>query len=713
MKHASWIAVVSLILATSSPAFAQYGGGGGNGGGGNGGGGGQAGGSSPKPIEGGGSGLTPKPGTPGTFRPGDTTPRGATGGPTSGHPAVSGPIGPGPGVPRTPGVGSPLTPVGIQQPRSPRGNGVTGDDPGSWRVWWTLNHDRFIDVAAHAPIAVSDGGHTQILAEARAEAYERLAPIVTRVLQQEKNEILLGRALIALAKLGENPRSANSREIYKLILPFVNSDKARVAESAAVALGILGHDDAVMALSQYASSAPGVSGGQSDTARADRVRTFALYGLGLVARNSMREDVRRVATSRLCAIFSAEKGMAVDVKVACLQALSLIPVASDTQALALPASNAEIPSTSRSTELEWVLRVLDTPSEATWVRAQAATSAARLCVDEPQGSKLRARVADRLIETLSVSSRDALPMRESAVLALGLVGDSDNDARDVEIREVLGEAISGNSDLATRYYALMSLAEVASHPGGSADDPARLAGADGVRKMLLERANAGSESERAWTAISLGVFEYRLRQAGQDVSMDSGRALLSMLEATHSPEIGGAACLALGLAGFIDAKDALLGQLKSADANLRGFAALSLGMLGIHEAVPALEKVLDKADGSPELFVPVGEGLALLGVPVAERLVKSLVGGLSLESQLAVCVALGRTGGSHALQSLSDLAGDSSGTAWVRAAAVEALGSIGDHGATRWNARYAFDVNFLALPLTATAPEFDGVLDLE
>ena len=44
---------------------------------------------------------------------------------------------------------------------------------------------------------------------------------------------------------------------------------------------------------------------------------------------------------------------------------------------------------------------------------------------------------------------------------------------------------------------------------------------------------------------------------------------------------------------------------------------------------------------------------------------------------------------------------------------VEALGSIGDHGATRWNARYAFDVNFLALPLTATAPNFDGVLDLE
>jgi HEAT repeat protein len=111
--------------------------------------------------------------------------------------------------------------------------------------------------------------------------------------------------------------------------------------------------------------------------------------------------------------------------------------------------------------------------------------------------------------------------------------------------------------------------------------------------------------------------------------------------------------------------------------------------------------------------VPVSEGLTLLGAPAAERLVKSLAGGLGLEAQLAVCIALGRTGGGRAVQPLSDLVGDATGTAWVRAIAVEALGSIGDHGATRWNARYAYDVNFLALPLTATAPTFDGVLDFE
>ncbi|HTF88466.1 MAG TPA: HEAT repeat domain-containing protein [Planctomycetota bacterium] len=646
-------------------------------------------------------------------------PTGGAGAPTTpGRPAYTGPLGPtagGPAAPRSPGASAPLVPgapgsPASTQPRSPRGNGVTSDDPGSWRVWWTLNHDRFIDVAAHAPIATGDGARTAVLAEARADAYERLAPIVTRVIQQEKNEILLGRALIAIAKLGENPRIANSREVYKLILPFVSNDKTKVAESAAVALGILGHDDAVMALSQYATTAPN---SKTDAVRADRVRTFALYGLGLVARDAKREDVRRVAASRLCAIFSGEKGMAVDVKVACLQALSLVPLASDTLAMALPGGELEIPSASRNAEVEWVLRVLDSTSEATWVRAQAATTSARLCADQPETSKLRARVADRLIESLMFSTHDGLAIRQSAALALGGIGDSDDDAGDVEIRNVLAEASASNADQATRYYSMMSLAQVASRPGGAVDDPERLDAAKSVRSILLKRAASGNESDRAWSALSLGVFEYRLRQAGEATSADSCNALISMLQNTRSPEVAGAASLALGLAGAGEAKDLLIEQLKSNDASVRGFAALSLGLLGIREAVPALEKVLERAEGVPEVFVPVSEGLAMLGAPVTDRLVKSLTSGLSLEAQLAACIALGRTGGSRAVQPLSDLVGDATGTAWVRALAVEALGSIGDHGATRWNARYAFDVNFLALPLTETAPNFDGVLDLE
>ncbi|HUR27403.1 MAG TPA: HEAT repeat domain-containing protein [Planctomycetota bacterium] len=591
---------------------------------------------------------------------------------------------------------------------------MTGDDPGSWRVWWTLNHDRFIDVAAHAPIAVSDSGHSVERSVARADAYERLIPIVTRVVEQEENEILLGRALIALAKLGENPRIANSREVYKQILPFVANEKTRIAESAAVALGILGHDDAVMTLSKYASAPQGKTGnGIADGARSDRVRAFALYGLGLVARDAKREDVRRVAASRLCAIFTAEQGMAVDVKVACLQALSLVPLGPDAEA-ALNDGNLEVPTASRDTEVEWVLRVLDSTSEATWVRAQAATTAARLCGNQPEGSKLRARIADRLVETLMNGSHDGLPIRQSAALALGQVGDSDDDASDVEIRDALTAAMMSDSDQATRYFAMMALAQAASRPGGPAAHTERLAAADATRALLLRRATQGSETDRAWAAISIGVFEYRMRQAGQTTSPDSAVALRSMLEDTHSPEVAGASCLALGLAGVTGAKDELMAQLTSPDSLVRGFAALSLGMLGVREAAPALERVLDKADGAPDVYVPVSEGLAMLGAPVTERLIKALVGGgASLEAQLAACVAIGRTGGARAVRPLSDLVDDSTGTTWVRAVAVEALGSIGDHGATRWNARYAFDLNFLALPLTGTAPTFDGVLDLE
>jgi HEAT repeat protein len=617
--------------------------------------------------------------------------------------------------PRTPGgviPGSPM-PGSPSQPRSPRGSGVTGDDPGTWRVWWTLNHDRFVDVAAQAPQAATDAGaagHTAVLSQARQDAYERLAPIVMRVIQQDKNDILLGRALIALAKLGENPRIAGSREVFKLILPFTKSEKVRVAESAAVALGILGHDESIMALSELAQAPQGAA----VESRSDRVRAFALYGLGVAARDARREDVRRVAASRLCSIFSAEKGMAVDVKVACLQALSQVNLAPDTQSMGLPGSTpTDIPSASRTAEVEWVLRVLDASGESTAVRAQAATAAARLCADQHESSKLRARVADRLVEVLSQGTRDGLPVRQSAALALGQVGDSDNDPQDVAVRAALTEAILFGSDQATRYFAAMSLAQVASRPGGSLLDPERLAAAADTRKFLRQRLSNGSETDRAWTALSLGVFEYWMRQAGEQPSMDSQLALRSILEATRSPEIAGATCLALGLAGATEAQELLQAQLKSGDGNVRAFASLALGMVGARDAASALANQLGRAATAPEMFVPVSEGLALLGEPAGDLLVKSLTSGLGLESQLAACVALGRTGGGRAVQPLSDLVGDATGTTWVRAMAVEALGSIGDHGATRWNARFGFDTNFLAMPLTSTAPTFDGVLDLE
>ena len=599
------------------------------------------------------------------------------------------------------------------QPRSPRGTGVTADDPASWRVWWTLNHDRFVDVAAQAPTAASDSllkDRTAVPAQVRADAYERLMPIVRRVIEQEKNEILLGRALIAFAKLGEDPRVPNSREAYKTILGFVGHEKMKVAESAAVALGILGHDDAVMALSQFATIAPNT---QSDGVRADRVRSFAIYGLGLVARDAQREDVRRVAASRLCAIFSAERGLSVDVKFACLQALSLVPLASDTQAMMLPGGSADIPSAGRAAEIEWVLRVIDSGTEATSVRGQAATSAARLCSDQPEGSRLRARVVERLVDALAISSRDALPLRQNAALALGQLGDSDVDEQDIGIREVLSDALLSNSDQATRYFAMMSLAQVASRPGGNDQDQERLAAAEAVLTLLRKRTIAGNEAERAWAVLSLGVLEYRLRQAGEASSTESRTALASLLDSTRSPEVAGAACLALGLCGAVEAKDELVAQLKGGDANVRGFAALALGMIGAKDTAPVLQKIMERADGAPELYIPVSEALAMLGAPAADSLVKALVSGLSLEAQMSACVALGRTGGGRAVQPLSDMLGDSTGTTWVRAVAVEALGSIGDHGATRWNARYAFDTNFLSLPLTATAATLDGVLDLE
>lgn len=672
----------------------------------------------------GGGGPTTSPGTGGGSgaKPGDVTPSGAAPGTTGGSkPTYTGPNAPttptgGASSPRTPGAvvpGSPA-PGAATQPRSPRGSGITSDDPGTWRAWWTLNHDRYVDVAAQAPQAATDdlsGERTGVLSQARMDAWERLAPIVMAAIHENQNEIVLGRALIALAKLGEDPRlrdsrSPDSRKVFEAIRPYLRHAKTRVAESAAVALGILGHEESIVALSEFAAEKPS-TGVES---RQERVRAFAIYGIGLAARESKREDARRLASSRLCALFAEHEGKTPDVKVACLQALSLSPV-TNTSPESVRAGAT--PSASRVAQVEWVLRVLDDEDELAAVRAQAATTAARLCAGEPDGSLLREQVADRLIQTLSRGSRDGLPVRQSAALALGLVGDADKDPQDVEVRTALMAAILFGGDQATRYFAGMALAEVASRPGGPPSEADRLAAAGDARELLIKRLGAGSETDRAWTALSLGVFEYWMRQAGEEASQEARAALRGTLESTHSPEIAGATALALGLCGASEAQELLARELDSGDGNVRGFASLALGMVGARDARERIAKLLERADSAPEMIVPLCEGLALLGTPPVEPLLAALGAGLGLEAQLSACIALGRTGGGRAVQPLSELLGDATGTAWVRAMAVEALGSIGDHGATRWNARYAFDVNFLALPLSATAPTFDGVLDLE
>ncbi|HUR27451.1 MAG TPA: HEAT repeat domain-containing protein [Planctomycetota bacterium] len=638
----------------------------------------------------------------------------------------------------------PPPPPGGPKPLTPEGKVGDGDSLRGWEVWWELNRDRFVprrasDVAidvAHVPA----DQRTSIQVDGdRVGSYERIEPVLRLILQHDKADLVRSRALISLAELGEDPRASGSRKTYATILPYLYGSDAQLTEAAITALGILGTEDAIFPLAQWIegtdesdeSKAKGRAARAPAPARAtDRQRALAFYSIGLIGRDSEREDVRRLAASRICSLFAAEPDAPAEVRFAALHGLSLVavsdhvepeepaqrpPVWSDRRAAraAARAKTIVIPAASRGAEIAWTLSVLDDEHEAGWIRAQAVTAAARLCEGLPEQSAARVSVVERLLKTLAPHSPETCEVEQSAALALGELGDGDNDELDARVRVALADALANASDRSTREFALLSLALVGSRPGGGEGDEERLVAATDVRRFLLHRAASAKAGELPWTVLALGVLEHGLVRAGVASSREARVALNDLLVETHSAEDACACALALGLAGGTEGVAELTSRLRDGDAHVRGSAALALGMLGAREAAPALERLLTDARTTPELYAPVSEALALLGAPVSRQLVGMMAGGASLESQMNLCTALGKVGDNRSLRAVSEVACDNTTLVWVRAAAASALGAMANRRPERWNADLGYALNFLMLPPTLSSASLDGLLDRE
>ncbi len=640
--------------------------------------------------------------------------------------------------PPTPGPKGPSrSPDSDDSMRGPRG----------WEMWWELHRDRYVqprprNMAIIVGLVPPDPRTSVQVEDALVGAFERIEPSLRLLLNYEKSELVLARALLSLAKLGEDPRVPGSRTTYAAILPYIRNSDAQLSEAAITALGILGTEEAIFPLGELAfgdRSSPlsargralkGSGGSSGSLPATDRQRALALYSIGLIGRDSPREDVRRLAVSRICELFSQDEQASYEVKFAALHALSLVPVSVETPPESPPAAldskskrpwtrvlarvqPPTIPSTSRGAEVDWVLSVLEDEGEAGWIRAQAVTAAARLCANLAEDSGPRRRVVERLIKALAPRSSDSVEVEQSAALALGELGDADNDELDARMRSALGVAISDASDQSTRRFALLGLSLVGSRAGGPARDSDRLSSSDDIRRLLLHRTASARSSELPWAVLALGIFEHGMVRSGAQAARESRAALTDLLVETKSAEHAAACSLALGLCGGTEARPELIARLRDGDSIVRGYAALALGLLGVREAAPGIEKLLDSARQAPELYRSASEALALLGAPVTRQLISMMVGGASLESQMSLCTALGRVGDGKSLHALSQLACDSTTLIWVRAAATSALGTLGARRPNPWNADLGHALNYTWLPATLSAPSLDGLLDLD
>src|SRR5690349_12733403 len=376
----------------------------------------------------------------------------------------------------------PSLPAGVgPKPLSPGGGPGDPDSLRGWEIWWELNRDRLVPnpardlslVVAHVP--PDPRTRVQVDGE-RVGSYERIEPSLRLILTYEPSDLVRARALISLAKLGEDPRDRGSRKTYATILPYVEHADAQLAEAAITALGILGTEDALFPLAQLIEGKDFAPESAQRDRRAgvpvranDRRRALAFYALGLIGRDSAREDVRRLAASRICSLFASESNASSEVRFAALHALSLVPVA-DVPEAPPPTPQEEVwsqrraaraaalakatpqPAASRAGEIAWALAVLEDEREAGWIRAQAVTAAARLCADLPGDSPQRARVVERLLKALAPRSHDTVEVEQCAALALGELGDADGDELDARVRACLGAALTEASDRATQEF---------------------------------------------------------------------------------------------------------------------------------------------------------------------------------------------------------------------------------------------------------------------
>ena len=644
------------------------------------------------------------------------------------------------GVYRGPGSTFPPGGPGSGSGGGPAGPGLSGGgadyagDLDSWARWWGFNRDPYLDLKAAIwgaeALTGSDDfflgrGETRLPGQGRrpsdGELQDGVVPLLLELLRRETSADIRTAALVALAKIGGGLADASGPRIEDTIAGFLGDSNQDVAETAAVALGILGRTNSVFLLANLlgdtASGREAVSAASVDY----RTRAFAAFGLGLIGQQSAREDVRRFVVGKLVQALEVDATATEDVQVACVVALGLVPLALENES-ARASDSALHASTSRQGQWTYLQGLFEDRERDALVRAHVPVSLARLFgASDPLGgapsagpddvpAEWKARAVEAWVRALAPFSKERDEVRGGCVIALGLVGDDDEDEVDVAVRAALARAAEGGPSQARRL-ALIALGRAASRPGSGPSPGACHAD---VREQLLEALARQTTTMRPWVGLGLALFERGVRAAGAAPSADALGALREALRAALSPEEVGGLEIAVGLAGDLEAKAVLLEkieQLKQDD--VQGFAAVALGLLGARESTEALRKLVSSSRYRPALLRDAAIGLGLLGDrAIAEDLVGMLREAKSLSSQAAITSALGFIGDRRALAPLIDLVRDGELVDTARAFGVVALGIIGDRHAYPWNTLLAADLNYAATTATLSNGAGTGVLDI-
>ena len=690
----------------------------------------------------------------GTYRgPGDTVPPGGGGGGGGGGPATPGPGGPsspGPSGPSGPGAGSPGSPAG-----GPGGSGGSpstggGADPGLdlevWDFWWGFNKDPYLNLKAKIHEAGTLTGSSDFflgkgqkgqakdsLRPSETQIREQVVPALLKALENENNNDILTGAMIALAKIGDVQDESGESQFEAAIAKFLKDGNQEVAETAAVALGILANDASVVTLVDLMRDTPEgrkLVGGKTEVPY--RTRAFAGYGLGLIGYRTQSNEVRQQIVANLIEVLNSKHFATRDIKVAAMTAMGLTPLdileddASAKEAIKAKAGewnvaeDAATPAASRHSQLGFLAHYLALENERAnkdsrhyFVRAHAPTAMARLMENVPdaQRDEYKTLVWTELEKAVKKHHKYNRAVEQSAVLAMGVIGDADTDETDATLRKELSRLVS-DGDPQARRFALIGIGQVGGRPG---EGEKRLDGTTALRGELLKQMTKGKTRMKSWAALSLGVLGRQLLDNEQTPDAAAAAALRSAATDCKNPADIGAYLLALGIRRDLEARDVVLGKMsffKGSD-EARGYAAVSLGLMEDRGSIEPIQEIIKKSKYKPDLLKQAAIGLGLLGdKELVPELITMLKDATGLATQAAISSALGAIGDARSIDPLIAMLGDKQITETARGFAAVALGIVCDKEPLPWNSKISTNTNYRANTTTLTGDNGTGILDI-
>tara|TARA_R110002072_G_scaffold25443_6_gene85087 strand:+ start:24521 stop:26236 length:1716 start_codon:yes stop_codon:yes gene_type:complete len=571
-------------------------------------------------------------------------------------------------------------------------------------LWWDFNQDSHLRQKQLAgPTATGSDdfylGATRatrrpVLLPDRAVVIADVLPALRQAVASGPREVTAS-ALLALGRIGlDHPEF----EVFDVIVARLQDSDQVIRETAALALGLAGHTDT------RSLDVLGAIVLDEDTARVarkaasnDRTRSFAAYGIGLLAKNSSVTATKHSAFEVLSQVLADQGENSRDVRVAAVQAMSLLDIDHHKYAGAKLQRD--------------VLACLDRYMRAEVgrgdreVQAHCPTAIARLVVDD---RVQRERYQCRLASVLAGRSYDGSKRRrshhalaQSCALALGQMVQSGSHGSDVCIKTLL-DAWHGHKDAQTRSFSMLALGQIG--------------GKESRRALLREFRRASASIERPWCALALGLLaadHYRETGAVDALVVEELRREFARAK---NPQAVGALAIGLGLAHADKSMPALKRRLRMnlAKGELAASICEALAMIGELRARETLHLVIEECDRRPQLLQKASIALGHLGdEKVAEALAKRLSDGESnYAMQVALATALAEVGDRRQVGPLLQVLVDTSRSAVTRAGAARALGGIADRRSLRWNTPLRSNTNYRANVATLT-DRSSGVLDLK